>query len=157
MNKLFLTPALISGPQTIKEPEVPAFVARLVRDVFVPGSIILLEGPLGAGKSSFVRLLAKELGVRESITSPTFGYVNQYALPNGGFLAHFDLYRLSTINSFFDAGFDEMVIQSTYSAIEWPGVSAPFIQSVSKRPVFLLNFEYSNQPDERVITVYRRP
>jgi tRNA threonylcarbamoyladenosine biosynthesis protein TsaE len=156
MNNDFSSFSLIQGPLVLAEHEVPALVSRLVSDLFAPGCIILLKGPLGAGKSSFVRLLARDLGVREAITSPTFSYVNIYELLAGGELAHFDLYRLSSQQSFFDAGFDEIVANSTYSAVEWPEVIAPFIQEIQQKTVFFVDFEYSNNHSERVITIYKR-
>ena len=123
----------VEGPLAFAESDVPALVLRLVSDLFAPGCIILLRGPLGAGKSSFVRLLAQVLGVQDPVTSPTFAYVNTYDLLAGGELAHFDLYRLSTLQSFFDAGFDEIVANSRYSAIEWPEVILPFIQEMQQK------------------------
>lgn len=156
MKNDFSSFSLVEGPLVFAEHEVPALVLRLASDFFAPGCIILLKGPLGAGKSSFVRLLAGVLGVREPITSPTFSYVNIYELSEDKTLAHFDLYRLLTLQSFFDAGFDEIVGNSTYSAIEWPEVIAPFIQDIQQKTVFLVDFEYSNNHSERVIAIYKR-
>lgn len=56
--------------------------------------VIELVGDVGAGKTTFVRGLAKGLGVKEPVTSPSFTISKSYALKNGGFLVHYDFYRL---------------------------------------------------------------
>ena len=59
-------------------------------------TIIELVGDVGAGKTTFVRGLAKGLGVKEPVTSPSFTISKSYALKNGGFLVHYDFYRLQS-------------------------------------------------------------
>ena len=66
-----------------------ASIARVLR----PGDLVLLEGDLGAGKTFLVRAVARALGVREVVTSPTFTLVQEYASARGT-LVHADLYRL---------------------------------------------------------------
>ncbi len=56
--------------------------------------VIELVGDVGAGKTTFVRGLAKGLGIEEPVTSPSFTISKSYALKNGGFLVHYDFYRL---------------------------------------------------------------
>ena len=71
-----------------------------------PGDVILLEGPLGAGKSEFARGVAKGLGVRETVTSPSFTILNVYEsgrIP----LYHFDWYRLESEEELYELGLDE--------------------------------------------------
>jgi tRNA threonylcarbamoyladenosine biosynthesis protein TsaE len=83
------------------------------------GDVVLLSGPLGAGKTAFVRGLARGLGVDpEEVSSPTFTLVHEY---RGGRLRlfHADLYRLGTAAA-EDLGLDELGIQDGVLAIEWP-------------------------------------
>ena len=83
------------------------------------GDVLLLTGPLGAGKTAFVRGLARGLGVDpEEVSSPTFTLVHEY---RGGRLRlfHADLYRLGTADA-EDLGLDEVGVRDGVLAIEWP-------------------------------------
>jgi tRNA threonylcarbamoyladenosine biosynthesis protein TsaE len=82
--------------------------------------IITLSGPLGAGKTYFIKGLAQGLGLAQNITidSPTFTYFQDY--PTHPPLQHFDLYRLNSPSSFFEMGFDELLELNCITCIEWP-------------------------------------
>jgi tRNA threonylcarbamoyladenosine biosynthesis protein TsaE len=84
-----------------------------------PGDVLLLSGPLGAGKTAFVRGLARGLGIDpDEVSSPTFTLVHEY---RGGRLRlfHVDLYRLGTAGA-EDLGLDELGVDDGVLAIEWP-------------------------------------
>ena len=97
--------------------ETEAVGAALAR-VLQPGTVIAYRGDLGAGKTAFTRGLAKGLGVKERVTSPTYTIVNEYL---GGRmpLFHFDMYRLGSEDELFDIGWDDYLERGGVCAVEW--------------------------------------
>ena len=96
-----------------------------------PHSIVLLKGPIGAGKTSFVQGIAKGLSISEDITSPTFAISHHY---NSGTipLIHLDLYRLEDISSAKEVFFseeEEAIQQQAILVIEWPELIEPVIKN----------------------------
>lgn len=83
-----------------------------------PGTVIAYTGDLGAGKTAFTRGLARGLGYRESVTSPTYTIVNEYL---GGRLPlfHFDMYRLSSSDDLWDIGWEDYLERDGVCAVEW--------------------------------------
>jgi tRNA threonylcarbamoyladenosine biosynthesis protein TsaE len=103
---------------TSSEAETSAAGERLA-GVLRPGDVVLLHGDLGAGKTAFVRGLARGLGAADSeVTSPTFTLVQEYA-GRGRVLHHVDLYRL-TPAEVDDLGLDELPSTGDIVAVEWP-------------------------------------
>jgi tRNA threonylcarbamoyladenosine biosynthesis protein TsaE len=87
-----------------------------------PGSVLLLQGPLGAGKTTLVQGLAAGLGIRDRVSSPTFALVREYtgqgdAAPA---LVHVDLYRLERAEEVRDLGLEEVFDDGAVVAVEWP-------------------------------------
>jgi len=99
-----------------------------------PQSIVLLEGPIGAGKTSFVKGIAKGLSISEDITSPTFALSHYYysgKIP----LIHLDLYRLENISSAKEVFFseeEEAIQRQAILVIEWPELIEPVIDNFWK-------------------------
>lgn len=86
-------------------------------------SIVAFYGPLGIGKTTIIKEILRQSGVQEYVTSPTFGYVNTYGNADDTSFNHFDLYRITTLDQFINAGFDEYISRAkTISFIEWPEV-----------------------------------
>lgn len=81
---------------------------------------LLLEGELGAGKSTLARALLRALGVRGSIRSPTYTLIERYPLADGGEAAHLDLYRLGDAAELDFLGLDELEQAATLWLVEWP-------------------------------------
>ena len=97
--------------------ETEAVGAALAR-VLQPGAVIAYRGDLGAGKTAFTRGLAKGLGVKENVTSPTFTIVNEY-LSGRMPLFHFDMYRLGSEDELFDIGWEDYLDRGGICAVEW--------------------------------------
>lgn len=81
--------------------------------------IWLLEGALGAGKTTFVKALCKSLGLKEEATSPTFSLVNLYESQTLGTVYHMDLYRLTNLEQAAEIGLFEIVDSGYFCLIEW--------------------------------------
>jgi len=77
-------------------------------------------GPMGVGKTSFIKALCHQLGVVGVVTSPTFAIVNEYVTGLGEIIYHFDFYRTNNIEELFDLGYEEYLFGSNYCFIEWP-------------------------------------
>ena len=93
-------------------------LAKGIAQVIVPNFVVSLSGNLGAGKTTLTREVLRNLGITGSIKSPTFTLVEPYQLPDYT-LYHFDLYRFSDPEEWFDAGFDEYFSAPQVSFIEW--------------------------------------
>ena len=85
-------------------------------------NIILLKGELGAGKTTLIKSILKNLGIKENITSPTFSIVNQYSTSNL-LINHFDLYRVKSSKELDVIGFEEYLDNEGVSFIEWPEIA----------------------------------
>ncbi|MGD2169454.1 MAG: tRNA (adenosine(37)-N6)-threonylcarbamoyltransferase complex ATPase subunit type 1 TsaE [Chlamydiota bacterium] len=109
-----------------REAQTKAFAKKLASEISIP-NIILLEGDLGAGKTTFTKGFLSFFGVSEAeVQSPTFAYVNQYFC-NSLTISHFDLYRLNSDEEFLALGFEEYLFSSDICLIEWPQIITPIL------------------------------
>jgi tRNA threonylcarbamoyladenosine biosynthesis protein TsaE len=81
--------------------------------------IWLLEGEMGAGKTTLIKSVCQVLGVKDIVQSPTYGLVNEYAFDKGK-VYHFDFYRIKNEVEALDIGFEEYIHTDNYCFIEWP-------------------------------------
>ena len=87
-----------------------------------PHRVFAFEGQMGAGKTTFIKKLCKEMGTTDVVNSPTFAIVNVYDVeqPYRGEVYHFDCYRLKDIREALDFGAEEYLYSGNYCFIEWP-------------------------------------
>ena len=87
-----------------------------------PHRVFAFEGPMGAGKTTFIKKLCEEMGTMDVVNSPTFAIVNVYDVeqPYKGEVYHFDCYRLKDIREAIDFGAEEYLYSGNYCFIEWP-------------------------------------
>lgn len=84
-----------------------------------PKKIILLNGEMGAGKTTLINQIVKKLGVLDATGSPTFSLVNEYQTTNKEVIYHFDLYRLQSENEALDMGVEDYLYSGNWCFIEW--------------------------------------
>lgn len=104
--------------ENLKETQL---LAKKFARLLVGGEIILLNGDLGAGKTTFTRYVLRALGVKDEITSPTFTIMREYSSKKFN-IYHFDMYRLSSGNEAVDYGLEEYICSNSRSNIvfiEW--------------------------------------
>ena len=127
--------------------ETEALGARLV-DALTGGTVVVFTGGLGAGKTAFVSGMARALGVRERVTSPTFTIVNEF---EGGRLPlfHFDMYRLDSADELFHIGWEDYLVRGGVCAVEWSENVAEAIEDDAIR----VSIVRGDGDDDRVITI----
>jgi tRNA threonylcarbamoyladenosine biosynthesis protein TsaE len=92
-----------------------------------PGDIVLLSGPLGAGKTTFTQGVGRGLGVHERVTSPTFTIVRQHECVNDlgiTTLHHADVYRVGSLGEVDDLALGELVEESAVAVVEWGEIAS---------------------------------
>ena len=87
--------------------------------------VFAFYGPMGAGKTTFIRAVCEQLGVREPVTSPTFAIVNEYEVSDDKQASlqkifHFDFYRLRRLQEAYDIGLEDYLYSGHLCFIEWP-------------------------------------
>jgi tRNA threonylcarbamoyladenosine biosynthesis protein TsaE len=83
-----------------------------------PEKVILFKGQMGVGKTTFIKSLAKIMGVENAISSPTFSLVNEYKADDG-LVYHFDMYRLKNETEALDFGIEDYLYSGHWCFIEW--------------------------------------
>lgn len=101
-------------------------VAKALLRTFPESRVFAFKAEMGTGKTTFIKALCRELGVTETMSSPTFSIVNEYRKSNGESVFHFDFYRLRSAEEAFEVGLNELLCSGSYCFVEWPE-SAPEI------------------------------
>ena len=115
---------------------------------FSDHKIFLFYGEMGMGKTTLIKELAKQLGVEQEASSPTFSLVNEYITGNGDTLFHFDFYRVNHEEEAYDIGLEEYLYSDAWCFIEWPSVLENLL------PLETLKINITKNPDQsRTITL----
>lgn len=81
--------------------------------------VFAFYGGMGAGKTTFIKAVCEQLGVKDAVTSPTFAIVNEYASDSGP-VYHFDFYRIKNLGEVMDLGFEDYAYSGNFCLMEWP-------------------------------------
>jgi len=114
-----------------------------------PGDVLALTGDLGAGKTTLTRSIARGLGVKGAISSPTFTIVHEYddgRLP----LYHFDVYRVSDSDELFELGFEDYLDGKGVCVIEWADLLE---EGLLPERTINIRLGYGSAEDERICTI----
>ncbi len=143
-------PAQFSTSVLLDTADDTARIARKIADIVGAGDVLLLHGPIGAGKTHFARSLIQKClqdhGVIEDVPSPTFTLVQTYAAGDLE-IWHADLYRLSHPDEVYELGLDD-AFQSALCLIEWPDR----LGDATPESALSLQFEYGVNDDARRVT-----
>lgn len=104
----------IESPDKIDEAAIEFIKAMSDNTVFA------FRGEMGAGKTTFIKSICENLGVSDTINSPTFAIVNEYRSDSGELIYHFDFYRINKIEEAFDFGYEDYFYSGSLCFIEWP-------------------------------------
>ena len=111
-----------------------------------PGSrIFAFHGNMGAGKTTFIKVICRLLGAADLVQSPSFAIINEYKIPGGDPVFHFDFYRIKKLEEAMDIGCEEYFYSGHYCLIEWPELIEPLL------PEGTVRIEISGDP-ERIIS-----
>lgn len=122
-------------------------LAELLLPHLQPNTFLLLQGDLGAGKTTFTQIIARKLGIKQAVNSPSFTLCQQYKIKDDYYLNHFDFFRLSSsdnISFFLELSADNLNI------IEWPEKNPQFWQD--KKNIYL-TFQMFDGQQTRVVEI----
>lgn len=106
--------------------EIPEAARRIIE--FCKGEKIwVFQGRMGAGKTTFIKEIARQMGVTDLVSSPTFSIVNEYRDVQGQPIYHFDFYRVDDPEEALDIGSEEYFYSGNYCWVEWAEKIFPYI------------------------------
>ena len=111
-------------------------VAKRFIEIVGTRRVFAMYGAMGVGKTTFVKAICQELGVEDTINSPSFAIVNEYHTKEDNIVYHFDFYRIEDVQEAYDFGYEDYFYSQALCFIEWP----ERIESILPSDVINLNF-----------------
>lgn len=84
--------------------------------------VFAFYGKMGAGKTTFIKVISSVLGAVDVVQSPSFAIINEYKTTTGDSIFHFDFFRIRKTEEIFDIGYEDYIYSGDYCFIEWPEV-----------------------------------
>ena len=94
--------------------------ATLLLSAEIQKKVVAFHGEMGAGKTTLIHELCRQLKIRNNVSSPTFSIINEYLADNGMIIYHMDLYRIKDEREAIDAGVEECFFTGRMCLVEWP-------------------------------------
>lgn len=98
--------------------ELSSIAEEIIR--LSPYRTLLFYGTMGVGKTTLIKEICKQLGIKDVVHSPTFSLVNEYKTNKDNTIYHFDFYRIENEEEAYDMGFEDYLYTNNYCLIEWP-------------------------------------
>lgn len=142
--------------ETSSAEETQNVAAKVAKRLKISGGIVALSGELGAGKTTFVQGVAKSLGIKQNIVSPTFILVKQYSIPNTKkTLYHIDLYRIEKQGGIENLGLDEILLnKQNIIFVEWP---EKIKEEIDNDQVVWVSLEKLDENNRKIRVTYPSP
>lgn len=108
-------------------------IAEQIFAAFPDERIFAFYGDMGAGKTTFIKVLCRLLGVENVTSSPSFAIVNEYVTKQGAPIYHFDFYRINSLDEAIQIGFDDYLLSGNFCFIEWTEQVEPLLRDAFLR------------------------
>lgn len=105
---------------TCQSPNELHAIASALIEYYKEKRVFAFHGEMGAGKTTFIKIICEYLNVTDIVSSPTFSIVNEYYTKDSGNIYHFDLYRIKSWNEMLEIGYEDYFYSGNYCMIEWP-------------------------------------
>ena len=122
-------------------------VAKTIIESLEEKNVICFYGKMGVGKTTLIKDICSELGVKDNVSSPTFSIVNEYVKFDGSPVFHFDFYRIEDETEALDLGYEEYFYKNSLCFVEWPEKIKSLI------PNNVLNVKILVDKDTRIIEI----
>lgn len=117
----------------ILSPDALGMVAEDLLKSYPEIRIFAFFGPMGVGKTTFIKAICTHLGCTDLVNSPTFSIVNHYHTPSGQSIFHFDFYRIQNLEEVFNLGYEDYFFSGAYCFIEWSEKVEPLLPAASHK------------------------
>jgi tRNA threonylcarbamoyladenosine biosynthesis protein TsaE len=131
--------------------ELPLISGKIL-NLYPEERIFIFRGDLGAGKTTLIKEICRQLQVIDPTNSPSFAILNEYKTANRNKLYHFDFYRIKKLEEVYDIGYEEYFYSGNYCFIEWPEL----IKEILPEEFVEIKIEWDLNSDSRRISLIKK-